>query len=172
MLIESFDISGWRSRWRLSTSTQGIPSASYATKVNMMMIMRMAMFNTAIMMLMITRITCQTAYIWKCDIFIFPPNIPPSFILFAHYDCIIYSRDIFFAYFYLEWVLKCVLKQLAYADANSHWLHLCGFVPDESSYVFSNCLPEEMQTRIGCICAIFDFNALAWTDSKLHWLHL
>ena len=35
-------------------------------------------------------------------------------------------------------------------DAKSHWLHLYAFLN-----VSSTCLPEQMQSRIGCICALF-----------------
>ena len=55
-----------------------------------------------------------------------------------------------FVCFSPEWVFKCVLKLPACTDAKSHWLHLYAF-----SNVSSNCLPEQMQIRIGCICTLF-----------------
>ena len=56
--------------------------------------------------------------------------------------------------FFPEWVLRCLLK-LPWTDAKSHWLHLCISLQSEVSNASSNGLPEQMQSRIGCICMVY-----------------
>ena len=45
---------------------------------------------------------------------------------------------------------NCLLKLSAQKDTKSHWLHLYAFLN-----VSSNCLLEQMQSRIYCICLLF-----------------
>ena len=53
---------------------------------------------------------------------------------------------------------NCLLKLSAWTDAKSHWLHLYAFLQSEFSNVSSNCLPVQMQSRIGCICMLFQMS--------------
>ena len=53
---------------------------------------------------------------------------------------------------------NCLLKLSAWTDAKSHWLHLCAFLQSEFSNVSSNCLPVQMQSRIGCICMLLQMS--------------
>ena len=65
----------------------------------------------------------------------------------SHSDCICLT--------FLHCVFKCFFKLLAWVAAYSHRLHLLDLSPLCFSSVPSNCLPERMQSHIGCTCSTF-----------------
>ena len=52
-------------------------------------------------------------------------------------------------------IFRCVLKVSDLEDAKSHWYICLAFLHCVFSSVSSNCLPERMQSHIGCICLAF-----------------
>ena len=52
-------------------------------------------------------------------------------------------------------VFKCLLKWLAWADASSHWLHFFTCLHCGNSYVSSDWMYHGMHSHTGSICLVF-----------------